>query len=79
MDWLEPATEGSLQISGRTQKPLSHRRPKWKEEEEGEEDEKKTEKETSMNLQTDTTLSKDEIESTVSTKCSGLFLATMWA
>ncbi|GFO01809.1 hypothetical protein PoB_002831400 [Plakobranchus ocellatus] len=25
---LEPATEGSLQISGRTRKPLCYRRPK---------------------------------------------------
>ncbi|GFO07706.1 hypothetical protein PoB_003421100 [Plakobranchus ocellatus] len=27
MAGLEPATEGSLQISGRTHKPLCHRRP----------------------------------------------------
>ncbi|GFO48922.1 hypothetical protein PoB_007542700 [Plakobranchus ocellatus] len=28
---LEPATEGSLQISGRTRKPLCYRRPPWTE------------------------------------------------
>ncbi|GFN86761.1 hypothetical protein PoB_001326700 [Plakobranchus ocellatus] len=30
MAGLEPATEGSLQISGRTHKPLCHRRPPLK-------------------------------------------------